>query len=248
MFADRTPRRPDRGCSRWATGRPSRSPTGMVIPFASRSCGPVDTSRSASHPRATGMRRRTGSGIRASTPTCESLRDRVIRLAINVPSHSESTARLHNVRSLLLCAGTACVVKAPDSKQLRPLRHNKSSISPQMIELKLLADNGAAEWPGAGRECRGVDAHFDGRWPRHGAGRPAVATVRMGAGVPPRGRLRGLGRPARGPVGRGIGHPWSWLGKPPTCTNTIIAGPRSDGGFHSVRTLLSDVSLDLVIP
>jgi hypothetical protein len=64
------------------------------------------------------------------------LRDRVIRLAINVPSHSESTARLHNVRSLLLCAGTTCFVKAPDSKQPRPLRHNKSSISPQMIGLK----------------------------------------------------------------------------------------------------------------
>jgi hypothetical protein len=126
----------DRGCPRWATGKP--------VPIAHGDCHPlrepVLRSRGYEPFRVASPRHRDAAPERPRhsrvTPTGEPLGDRVIRLAINVPSHSESTARLHNVRSLLLCAGTACVVKAPDSKQLRPLRHNKSSISPQMIELK----------------------------------------------------------------------------------------------------------------
>jgi hypothetical protein len=154
-------RRSDRGSSpRWATGRPSRSPTGMVVPFASRSCGLCGYGpfRVAS-PRHRDAAPESASAFARQRLRANPLRDRVIRLAINVPSHSESTARLHNVRSLLLCAGVACVVKVPDSKQLRPLRHNKSSISPQMIELKLrpttLWRNGLPS-DGAGR----VDARF----------------------------------------------------------------------------------------
>lgn len=91
----------------------SRSPAGTAFPFASRPAAQRLLGRAVPCPRATGTTAPDVPGIRALRLRA-SPRDRVIRLAINAPSHSESTARLRNVRSLLLCAGTACAVKEPE--------------------------------------------------------------------------------------------------------------------------------------